>query len=135
MDAQLERDREMKRLAKHAALNAPVDHNARLRAKYSGNYASNAMKHYEEKYGKNPGKFLFTQSNNAKETRTQQDEELSDLFDTVIMEIEERQQFLEEMTKSGHNKEVETRMKKEIVDRIGELQKIKELMNKNEGGK
>ena len=48
------------------------------------------------------------------------------------MEIEERQQFLEEMTKNGTNKEVESRMKKEIVDRIGELQKIKELQNKNE---
>ena len=31
------------------------------------------------------------------------------------------------MTKSGPNKEVEERMKREIVDRIGELQKIKEL--------
>ena len=33
------------------------------------------------------------------------------------------------MTHGGQleNKEVETRMKKEIVDRIGELQKIKEL--------
>ena len=36
------------------------------------------------------------------------------------------------MTQGGkvENKEVETRMKKEIVDRIGELQKIKELQHR-----
>ena len=55
----------MKRNAKIYAMNAPVDNNARLRAKYSGNYAANAMKHYEEKYGKNPGKFLFSQPKNV----------------------------------------------------------------------
>ena len=36
------------------------------------------------------------------------------------------------MTANGEkeNKEVEARMKKEIVDRVGELQKIKELQHR-----
>ena len=51
------------------------------------------------------------------------------MFDQIVFEIEERQQFLDEMTLNGkvENAEVEKRMKKEIVDRVSELQKIKEL--------
>ena len=82
------------------------------------------MKHYEDKYGVNPANFLLSLPQNIEQARTKQDEELEDLFDQIIYEIEERQQFLEEC---GNNKEVENRMKKEIVDRIAELQKIKEL--------
>ena len=82
------------------------------------------MKHYEEKYGVNPAHFLLSQPQNLEQARSKQDEELEDLFEQIIYEIEERQQFLEEC---GNNKEVENRMKKEIVDRIAELQKIKEL--------
>lgn len=43
------------------------------------------------------------------------------MFDQVVYEIEERQQFLEDMNPGGNNKAVEVRMKKEIVERIGEL--------------
>ena len=51
------------------------------------------------------------------------------MFDQICFEIEERQAFLDEMTANGkeENAEVEKRMKKEIVDRVSELQKIKEL--------
>ena len=54
---------------------------------------------------------------------------MEDIFDSIVFEIEERQQFLEEVTNGGKvpNKEVEARMKGEIVERIGELQKVKEL--------
>ena len=55
------------------------------------------------------------------QAHTEQDNELQDLFDQIAIEIEERQQFLEDMTKNGPNKEVEDRMKKEIVERIAEL--------------
>ena len=81
------------------------------------------MKHYEEKYGKNPAAYLLSQPTNISEHRSQQDKELEDLFDSIVFEIEERQQFLEEVTLGGKqpNKEVEARMKKEIVERIGEL--------------
>lgn len=64
--------------------------------------------------------------------RGKQEKELQDLFDQIIYEIEDRQQFLEDMTKNASNPEVEARMKKEIVERVGELQKIKELQEKNQ---
>ena len=64
------------------------------------------------------------------QVKTQQVEELQELFDEIVAEIEERQSFLEEMSKHGINKEVEARMKKEITDRVGELQRIKELQQK-----
>ena len=59
------------------------------------------MKHYEEKYGKNPADFLLSQPKNIGDVRSRQDEELQELFDSVVDEIEERQQFLEEMTLGG----------------------------------
>jgi hypothetical protein len=51
-----------------------------------------------------------------------------------VYEIEERQQHLEQMTASGkqENKDVEARMKKEIVDRVAELQRIKELQHRQQ---
>ena len=64
------------------------------------------------------------------QVKSQQVEELQELFDDIVAEIEERQAFLEEMSKHGQNKEVEARMKKEIADRVGELQRIKELQQK-----
>ena len=107
-----------------------IDNRTRLRGKYNMQIARNAMKHYEEKYGMNPAAFLLSQPQSLAQARSQQDEELEDLFESVIYEIEERQQFLEEMTQNGANKNVEARMKQEIVERIAELQKIKELQNK-----
>ena len=49
------------------------------------------MKHYEEKYGKNPAAYLLAQPKDIKEHRSQQDQELEDLFDSIVFEIEERQ--------------------------------------------
>ena len=88
------------------------------------------MKHYEEKYGKNPAAYLMSQPTSLAQAQHEQDDELQDLFDQIAIEIDERQQFLEDMTKQGPNKDVEERMKKEIVERIAELQKIKELQSK-----
>ena len=108
----------------------PIDNATRLKFKYNKQIAANAMKHYEEKYGKNPAEYLLSQPTSLLQAQTEQDRELQDLFDQITIEIEERQKFLEDMTKQGPNKEVEDRMKREIVDRIGELQKIKELQYK-----
>ena len=55
-----------------------------------------------------------------------QDAELEDLFDSVVEEIEERQQHLEDLG-DGIDRNIETRVKNEIVDRIGELQRIRNL--------
>ena len=43
---------------------AKVDNKTRLRSKYNMQIAKNAMKHYEEKYGKNPADFLLSQPSN-----------------------------------------------------------------------
>lgn len=64
------------------------------------------------------------------EVRTEQDEELEDLFDTVIEEIEDRQEYLEKVIEMGGNKEIEKRIKNEIVERVAELQKIREIQSK-----
>jgi hypothetical protein len=54
-------------------------------------------------------------------TKEEQDEELEDLFDSVVDEIEERQEYLDKIMECGGNKEIEGRIKNEIVERIGEL--------------
>ena len=63
LDAALANEKFMK--AKMAAgCNFTVDNKVRLRQKYNMNIAQNAMKHYEEKYGKNPADFLLSQPKN-----------------------------------------------------------------------
>ena len=64
------------------------------------------------------------------EIRDEQDQELEDLFDSVVEEIEERQQYLDEVIAIGGRKDIEQRVKNEIVERIAELQKIREIQNK-----
>lgn len=91
--------------------------------KHNGAIAQRALGHWEEKYGKAPFDLLRMRP----ATREEQDEELEDLFDSVVDEIEERQEYLEKIVECGGNKEIETRTKNEIVQRIGELQKIREL--------
>ena len=131
MDKALAMEQENRELAKLRP--AQLDNKQRLRSKYASQNAKNAMKHYEEKFGMNPADFLLNQPTTANQIQTKQDEELHDLFDQIIYEIEDRQQHLEDITKGGtvQNKQVETQMKKEIVDRIAELQKIKELQMKS----
>ena len=43
------------------------------------------------------------------------------MFDSVVDEIEERQEYLEHIVAAGGNKEIEQRTKNEIIERIGEL--------------
>jgi hypothetical protein len=65
------------------------------------------------------------------EQLNEQDAELEDLFDSVVGEIEERQLHLEKLEQiGGVTKGQEEKIKKEIVDRIGELQKIRELQQR-----
>lgn len=63
-------------------------------------------------------------------TKEEQDEELEELFDSIVDEIEERQEYLEHIMAAGGKKDIEARTKNEIVERIGELQKIRELQNR-----
>ena len=60
-------------MRKNMAMNinpGPVDNKSRLRNKYDMQMASNAMQHYEEKYGKNPADYLLSQPKNLKEARS-----------------------------------------------------------------
>lgn len=68
----------------------PIDNATRLRYKYNKQIAPNAMKHYEEKYGKNPADFLNSQPKSLDQAQTEQDSELQDLFDQIANEIDER---------------------------------------------
>ena len=61
--------------------------------------------------------------------QSEQDEELEDLFDSVVEEIEERQQHLEALGDNATTA-IEGRIKNEIVERIGELQRIRDLQAK-----
>ena len=91
------------------------------RWRHHGAVAQRALQHWEEKYGRAPMVGLLGQ------TKEEEDVELEELFESVVGEIEDRQEYLEAIQKAGGNKELETRTKNEIVERIGELQKIKEL--------
>lgn len=64
------------------------------------------------------------------EWRDEQDAELEDLFDGIVEEIEERQEHLDKVVEMGGNKEIESRIKNEIVSRVAELQKIREIQMK-----
>ena len=55
---------------------------------------------------------------------------MEDLFDGIIEEIEERQEHLDSVVQMGGNKEIELRIKNEIVNRVAELQKIREIQMK-----
>ena len=59
-----------------------------------------------------------------------QEEELNELYDTIMEEIEERQEHLEAILKNGKNEQIESRIKGEIASRISELERIHELKKK-----
>ena len=54
--------------------------------------------------------------------------ELGEIFDAIIGEIEEREQYFQEVEDIGANDLME-KTKREIVERVAELQKITELIN------
>mmetsp|Transcript_16559 Transcript_16559/g.28174 ORF Transcript_16559/g.28174 Transcript_16559/m.28174 type:complete len:89 (-) Transcript_16559:215-481(-) len=72
LEAALAKQREMKRLML-ADSQKPVDNKTRLRNKYNRSIAQNAMKHYEEKYGVNPGRLLLSEKEGYDYVKTQQD--------------------------------------------------------------
>lgn len=79
LDAALFKERQMR--ADMLANPPQVDNKQRLRKKYDQQIAVNAMKHYEEKFGKNPAAFLLSQPKTVEQARGAQDRELQDLFD------------------------------------------------------
>lgn len=124
LDAHIEMQRQL-------ALLPPVENNAKKKKRnYNMTIAQRAIQHYEEKYGKPPTDLLKIRPKTKEQIVNEQDEELEDLFESVIEEIEERQQHLEQVIGMGGNKDIEKRLKHEIVSRVAELQKIREIQNK-----
>ena len=92
-----------------------------------------ASKYYEEKYGKalDPKSLeKYEPSESGMTVADQQNAELEDIFDQVVDEIQERQNYLKEISEIGKSKDIEERVKAEIVARIAELQKIREMQRK-----
>lgn len=72
---------------------------------------------------------MLQRPSDAKHVQSAQDAELEDLFESIIEEIEERQEFLEKMGPDC-DKATQARIKNEITSRIAELQRIRELQSK-----
>jgi len=64
-------------------------------------------------------------------SKSEQQQELEQLYEDVVAEIEERQQYLEEINHLEEPK-IKERVKKEIVDRVAELQKIIQMLRKGD---
>jgi len=64
-------------------------------------------------------------------TKTEEEIELENLYNDVVAEIEDRQQYLEEIAHLDEPK-IKERVKNEIVERVAELQKIIKMMNRND---
>ena len=58
-----------------------------------------------------------------------EEEELRDLFDQIMIEIDERQQYLEDI-KDLNEPKIKDKLKKEIIERVSELQKITKMREK-----
>jgi len=64
-------------------------------------------------------------------SKSEQQQELEQLYEDVVAEIEERQQYLEEINHLDEPK-IKERVKKEIVDRVAELQKIIQMLRRDD---
>ena len=81
-----------------------------------------ALEHFEAKYGRKVDSGIL-----KKPAAVSQDEQLEELFDEIAAEIEERIAYLKEIESIGKSPEIEQRIKNEVAERIGELQKIREM--------
>lgn len=110
---------------------AAISDKDRRRIRFKGGIAARALEHYELKYGKNPALAgqLMNKPKSKQQIENEQDAELEDLFDSVVEEIEERQEFLDEMGDQA-DKAMQEKLKFEICERVGELQKIRKIQAK-----
>ena len=77
----------------------------RRRRRFEGGIAKRALEHYEAKYGKNPALFQSLAGGFSKsKVQTDQDEELEDLFESIVEEIEDRQKHLESLGDAADKK-------------------------------
>lgn len=76
-----------------------MDDKTRRQQRFKAKISQNSLAHYEEKYGTKARDMmkLLQRPSDMKHVRSQQDDELEDLFASVVEEIEERQEFIEKM--------------------------------------
>ena len=71
-------------------------------------------------------KGLIQKKDDKKEVKKDVKNELDDLFDQIVAQIDERQKYLESIEHLDEPK-LKQKIKREMIDRVGELQKITEL--------
>lgn len=128
-NAELERHIAMQRaMSEKAASEYVMDDKTRRQLRFKGGISKNHGEHYEEKYGVKQSqiKKLLQKPSDMKHVRSAQDAELEDLFLSVVEEIEDRQEHMERLGE-GCDKVTAQRLKNEIIERVGELQRIREL--------
>ena len=96
-----------------------------LQAQLRKEAAKNNFYHIERKLGKEQPKF----DKGGDELQNPRLRELNGLFDAVCAEIEERQEYLQEVEMLDME-DTKSRIKQEIADRVAELQKINRLIKK-----
>lgn len=74
-----------------------VDPTKKKRRKWNTGVAQKALQHYQEKYGRAPSELLSLRPKTKEEYRDEQDLELEDLFDSIVEEIEDRQEYLDQL--------------------------------------
>lgn len=128
-NAELERHIAMqKALSEKAATEYVMDDKTRRQLKYKQGIVQNHQQHWDAKHGVKNSEITskLKKPSDMKHVQSAQDAELEDLFMSVVDEIEDRQAHLETL---GDNcdKETKERIKHEIAERVGELQRIREL--------
>lgn len=98
----------------------------RRRKRFEGGIATRALEHYEAKYGKNPALAANLAGFSKQSIQTAQDQELEDLFESIVEEIEDRQNHLESLGDAA-DKRIQERIKAEICERVAELQRVRTL--------
>jgi cobalamin biosynthesis protein CbiD len=108
-----------------------MDDKTRRQQRFKAKISANSLAHYEAKYGVKGSEIqkMLQRPSDAKHVQSAQDAELEDLFESIIEEIEERQEFIEKMG-ADCDKATQARIKNEITSRIAELQRIRELQSK-----
>lgn len=86
-------------MAEKASTEYVVDDKTRRRERFALKISKNSLAHYEEKYGQKSSEIMkiLQKPSDMKHVKNAQDAELDDLFDSVVEEIEERQEFIEKM--------------------------------------
>ena len=92
--AELEKHIAMQKAAfEKASTEYVMDDKTRRQLRFQARISKNALQHYEEKYGSGKSNEilrLLQRPSDAKHVRSAQDDELEDLFMSVVEEIEER---------------------------------------------